>query len=140
MRLTGEQKWFNHISLYGDIYMREFLNITKALADETRVRILLALQNQELCVCQITELFGLAQSTVSKHLSVLYQAGLVNYRKEGRWMIYALPVKTSGEVRAALGWARKSLANDPTIAADGAALKKVLRMDPVELCKKQCQR
>jgi ArsR family transcriptional regulator len=55
--------------------MREFMNITKALADENRVRTLLALRKGELCVCQTTEL-GLAPSTVSKHLSILYQAGL----------------------------------------------------------------
>ncbi len=120
--------------------MKEFLNITKALADETRVRILLALQDQELCVCQITEIFGLAQSTVSKHLSVLYQAGLVNFRKEGRWMLYALPVKTTNEVREALALVQKSLAGDLVIAADRQGLKKVLQMDPVELCKRQCAR
>ena len=46
--------------------MREFMAITKALSDANRVRILLALRRHELCVCQITELFGLATSTVSK--------------------------------------------------------------------------
>ena len=71
--------------------MREFMNITKALADENRVRTLLALRKGELCVCQITELFGLAPSTVSKHLSILFQAGLVESRKEGRWIYYQLP-------------------------------------------------
>ena len=45
--------------------MREFMNITKALEDENRVRALLALRKGELCVCQLTELFGLAASTVS---------------------------------------------------------------------------
>ena len=59
--------------------MREFMNITKALADANRVRMLLALRGRELCVCQITELFGLAPSTMSKHLSILYQAGLVDF-------------------------------------------------------------
>ena len=73
--------------------MKDFLNITKALADENRLRMLMALQDGELCVCQITELMGLAMSTVSKHLSILYQAGLVNARKEGRWMYYSLPGK-----------------------------------------------
>ena len=75
--------------------MREFMNITKALADENRVRALLALRHGELCVCRITELFGLAVSTVSKHLSILYQAGLVESRKEGRWMYYRLPGKSA---------------------------------------------
>jgi DNA-binding transcriptional ArsR family regulator len=48
------------------------------------VRILLALRGGEMCVCQITELFGLAVSTTSKHLSILYQARLVDSRKDGR--------------------------------------------------------
>ena len=61
--------------------MREFMTITKALADDKRVRTLLALRKDELCVCQITALLGLAVSTVSKHLSILYQAGLVESRK-----------------------------------------------------------
>ena len=75
--------------------MREFMNITKALADETRVRMLMALRGGELCVCQITELFGLAPSTVSKHLSILFQAGLVESRKADRWVYYRLPGKNA---------------------------------------------
>ena len=59
------------------VSFKEFLNITKALADENRLRMLMALVGGELCVCQITELMGLALSTVSKHLSVLYQAAKV---------------------------------------------------------------
>ena len=88
----------NVISLYGEIQymtMREFMAITKALADENRVRVLLALQGGELCVCQITELFGLAASTISKHLSILYQAGLVDSRKDGRWIYYS-PARERG--------------------------------------------
>jgi DNA-binding transcriptional ArsR family regulator len=89
--------------------VKDFLNITKALADENRLRMLLALQNGELCVCQITELMGLAMSTVSKHLSLLYQAGLVNARKEGRWMYYSLPGKGAPTAaREAVGWVRRS--------------------------------
>jgi predicted transcriptional regulator len=55
--------------------MRDLMKITKALADENRIRVLLALREGELCACQITELFGLAPSTMSKHLSILYQPG-----------------------------------------------------------------
>ena len=71
--------------------MREFMSISKALADANRVRMVLALREQELCACQLTELFGLAPSTMSKHLSILYQARLVNTRKDGRWVYYSLP-------------------------------------------------
>ena len=70
--------------------MWDFMAVTKALADENRVRMLLALQKQELCVCQIIELVKLAPSTVSKHMSILRSAHLVDARKDGRWMYYRL--------------------------------------------------
>jgi DNA-binding transcriptional ArsR family regulator len=120
--------------------MREFMAIPKALADENRVRMLMLLQDGELCVCQITELFGLAASTISKHLSILYHAGLVDSRKDGRWIYYSLPAKASAPPREAIRWVAKSLAGDPRIAEDAARLKKILAMDPVELCKRQCRK
>jgi DNA-binding transcriptional ArsR family regulator len=121
--------------------MREFMNITKALADESRVRTLLALRGGELCVCQITELFGFAPSTVSKHLSILFQARLVESRKDGRWIYYQLPGKNApGAVREALNWIEKSQARDPQILADKKQLAKILKQDPAELCKRQCKK
>ena len=119
--------------------MREFMNITKALADENRVRTLLALRKGELCVCQITELFGLAPSTVSKHLSILFQAGLVYSRKDGRWIYYQLPGKGApAAVREALDWIVKALAGTPHVLEDNKQLKRILKQDPAELCKRQC--
>jgi len=121
--------------------MREFMNITKALADENRVRALLALRKGELCVCQITELFGLAPSTISKHLSILFQAGLVESRKDGRWIYYQLPGKNAPvKVREALDWIEKSLATSPHVLEDNQQLKKILKQDPAELCKRQCKK
>src|SRR5215472_12176179 len=119
--------------------MKAFLNITKALADENRVRMLMALQGGEECVCRITELMGLAMSTVSKHLSILYQAGLVNARKEGRWMYYSLPAKgTAAAALEAVVWVRRSLDGNERIAEDEKRLKKVQEMDLSEVCKRQC--
>ena len=119
--------------------MQSFLNITKALADESRLRMLLALQHGELCVCQLTELLGLAMSTVSKHLSVLYQAGLVSVRKEGRWMYYSLPGKGApNAAREAVAWVRRSLKASERSAEDAKRLEKVLAMDLGELCKRHC--
>ena len=115
------------------------MKITKALADENRLRVLLALQQQALCVCQITELMGLAMSTVSKHLSILYQAGLVSARKEGRWMYYSLPGKgTPTAAREAVAWVRRSLAQSERAAEDAKRLKKGLAMDTALLCKRLC--
>jgi ArsR family transcriptional regulator len=115
--------------------MFAFMNITKALADENRVRALLALQGCELCACQIIELLGLAPSTVSRHMSILKQARLVQARKDGRWMYYRLPGKTaSAPVREAIAWIKKSLANDRRIQRDAVRLKAILAMDREILC------
>ena len=120
--------------------MREFMNIAKALADANRVRVLLALQAGELCACQITELLGLAASTMSKHLSILYQAQLVQTRKEGRWVYYSLPgTDAPASVHAALEWVMSTLAGSNQAAADAARLKTILQIDPTELCRKQCR-
>ncbi|MDX9974162.1 MAG: metalloregulator ArsR/SmtB family transcription factor [FCB group bacterium] len=121
--------------------MREFMAVVKALADESRVRLLLALADGEVCVCQLVELAELAPSTVSKHLSILKQAGLIDSRKEGRWMHYRLAGDGAPRAaREALAWALGSLEGDPTVKADRARLKEILSMDPVELCRRQCCR
>jgi len=121
--------------------MREFMNITKALADENRVRTLLALRKGELCVCQITELCELAPSTVSKHLSILFQAGLVESRKDGRWIYYQLPGKEAPVVvREAIDWVEKALDGNPRVTEDKQTLRRILKQDPAELCKRQCQK
>ena len=117
------------------------MNIAKALADETRVRTLLALREGELCVCQITELFGLAPSTMSKHLSILFQAGLVESRKDGRWIYYRLPGGNAPvEVRDAMDWVETSLRKNPHVVQDEQRIKEILKENPTELCRKQCQR
>jgi ArsR family transcriptional regulator, arsenate/arsenite/antimonite-responsive transcriptional repressor len=119
--------------------MRELMAITKALADPTRVRILLALKQGELCVCQITELFGLATSTVSKHLSILNQAGLIQSRKTERWVYYRLPDKSApAAAREALGWVHKALARTDEAAADGKRLRLIMKMDLAEICRRRC--
>jgi ArsR family transcriptional regulator, arsenate/arsenite/antimonite-responsive transcriptional repressor len=118
--------------------MREFMNITKALSDPNRVRIVLALRQGELCVCQITELFGFAPSTVSKHLSVLRQAGLILSRKTERWVYYRLPDKSaSAPVREAHEWVHKSVAATDEALADARKLKKILATDLAEICRRQ---
>ena len=119
--------------------MRELMKITKALADENRIRVLLALRDGELCACQITELFGLAPSTMSKHMSILYQAGLVDSRKEGRWIYFRLPNgQAPRTVKRALEWISNAAEEQPRILEDAQMLKKIVKMDPSEICKRQC--
>ena len=118
--------------------MLEFLNITKALAEENRLRILLALEVEELCVCQIIELLELAPSTVSKHIYVLRQARLVEGRKDGRWMYYRLADESaSAQVSEAIAWLKKSLSPSERIRADAKRLKAILKIDREVLCSRQ---
>ncbi len=119
--------------------MRETVDITKALADENRIRMLLALVPQELCVCQVIELFGLAPSTVSKHLSILRHARLIDSRKSGRWMHYRVAgTEAPPAAREALEWLAKSVANDVRITEDRRRLGEVLKMDVSDICKRIC--
>ncbi len=118
--------------------MREFMEITRALADENRVRALLALQERELCACQIIEFLGLAPSTVSKHLSILKQARLVETRKEGRWIYYRLADDDSSPpVKETLAWVFGSLNREPGIDKEMGKLQKVLKIDRKILCRNQ---
>jgi len=70
--------------------MEKLVNIFKALGDKNRLRIVKMLQQRTLCVCEITAVLALAPSTVSKHLSILKQAGLITDKKEGKWVYYSL--------------------------------------------------
>ena len=115
--------------------MREFLAIAKALSDASRVRALTALAGGELCVCQIIELLGLAPSTVSKHMAVLHQAGLVESRKEGRWIYYRLAEEAERScARAALAMMLDCLGKDGRIRDDAKRMKSIRKMNRDDLC------
>ncbi len=119
--------------------MREFMDVAKALADNNRVRALMALRKGELCVCQLIELLGLAPSTVSKHMSILRQARLVESRKQGRWIFYKLADNdASSEAMKAQAWVETCLKKDDEIKEDEKRLKEILKIDREELCKRQC--
>jgi DNA-binding transcriptional ArsR family regulator len=122
--------------------VNNLLSITKALSDSHRVRTLMALDGRELCVCQIVELLGLAPSTVSRHLSILAMAGLVESRKDGRWVHYHLPneSKCSDAVRESIVWMRRILAEDAKMAEDRIRLRDVLEINPEDLCRRQLRR
>lgn len=117
--------------------MQEFLAITKALSDENRVRVLMALSAGELCVCQIIELLKLAPSTVSKHISILKQARLVESTKNGKWVYYRTDSNVPKVASEAIAWAKKHLASEASIKEDAKALRLITERHPVEVCKSQ---
>jgi ArsR family transcriptional regulator len=103
--------------------MKSFLKITKALSDPNRVKILKMLQYRRLCVCEIQGALKLAQPTISKHLKVLEEAGLVAYEKEGLWVNYHLTDgRESPYAATLLGNLKHWLEGDPEIQE----IKKIL--------------
>ncbi len=70
--------------------MKEFIRVMKALSDPTRVKILKILEKRLMCVCEIQTAIGVAQSTTSKNLKLLEDAGLVESQKDGLWVNYTL--------------------------------------------------
>jgi len=116
--------------------LRRYEAVMKAVADPTRVRILKMLEPGELCVCQIIAVLSLSPSTVSKHLSLLKSAGLVNDRKEKKWVHYSLDRGSddpyvAGILQELSSW----LDRDPVIVRDCARLAGARKdLGPSALC------
>ena len=106
--------------------LETFEIVAKAVADPSRARILKLLEGGELCVCQITAVLDLAPATVSKHVAALKTAGLVQQRRDGKWVYYRLAEREFNPYAAPfLSLVRASLANDPTVSEDRRVLAMV---------------
>ena len=113
--------------------MKHTLNILKVIGEETRLRIFMALVDQELCVCQIVSMLGLAASTTSKHLALMYQAGIIEQRKEGRWAYYS--IATDWIVKNKLHkWLLEELTSSDKIKEDRLKLAEYLKNWGKEAC------
>ncbi len=97
--------------------MKEFLRVMKAVSDPTRVKILKILERRFMCVCELQTALGSAQSTTSKHLKILEDAGLVAFNKDGLWVNYTLADgRQSPYAAALLGNLRHWLNDDAEIS------------------------
>jgi ArsR family transcriptional regulator len=112
--------------------MKEFIRVMKAVSDPTRVKILKILEHRTMCVCELQTALGAAQSTTSKHLKILEDAGLVDSFKDGLWVNYALADgRDSPYAASLLGNLRHWLNEEPDISrlvasADGIDRFKIL--------------
>jgi len=117
--------------------MKNILSICKALSDQNRLRVVFALMEfDELCVCQITELLQISGATVSRHLGVLANAGIIDSRKEGRWVILRLK-KNKKRLEPVLNWLESSKKDDGKVKQDYKQLNKILACSREEICRKQ---
>ncbi len=98
--------------------MKEFVRVMKSLSDPNRVKMIKMLQSRPMCVCEVQAALGIAQPTVSNHLKVLEEAGLVASEKDGLWVNYST---TDGEISPyaalLLGALKHWLKDDPEVAA-----------------------
>ena len=105
--------------------MEALRQVFKTLTDPTRMRLLFLLEREELAVQELMQVLDMAQSTVSRHLGILREAGLLEDRREGTWVYYRLkPV--NGAWREVWDLTKRSLTSDPTRSRDVAALESIL--------------
>lgn len=113
--------------------MRELMKTLKAVADKNRMRILKMLGQKIMCVCEMSAVLGITQPSVSKHLSILKNAGLISDERNGQWMDYFLCEDKINKYAPVIlsnikGW----LNNDPGIKQD---LRKIKTLKRGKLCR-----
>ena len=89
-----------------------------ALADKTRLRLLNLMKDQEICVCFFTEVLSESQPKISRHLAYLRNAGLVEARRDGKWMHYSIKEPLDENARAVLSAALQWLESREDMRAD----------------------
>lgn len=112
--------------------MEEYVDLFKALSDETRLRIMVLLSEKELCVCQIETALGLPQVKVSRHLAVLRYSGLVKDRRDGLWVYYSLTKPKNKVEESLFECFRECLRKEPALKTDLTNMKKCVTQ-PLEL-------
>ncbi len=111
----------------------EAVQINKALGHPARTRIMAMLRSGELCACQVTAVLNLAPSTVSAHLRELRRAGLVDERKDGRWIYYGL--RKAGHPDKIVDWLWQRVKTDPQVISDAAFVEQLRALPVEELCR-----
>jgi ArsR family transcriptional regulator len=110
--------------------MKDFVKVMKALSDPNRVKIMKMLQHKTMCVCELRTALSITQPSVSKHLKILENAGLVDHSKDGLWVNYYLTDGADSPYAATiLGNLRHWLEEEPEIAGLVRELPMIRRED-----------
>ncbi len=115
--------------------MKNTAQLFKALSDETRLRVLALLTAGELCVCDLVAVLELPQSTVSRHLAYLRNAGLVADRRQGVWMFYRFAQPTGPLHRDLLHLLHQRLVEIPQARQDALSLQERLVQKSEAVCR-----
>ena len=112
--------------------VRPFSRLFKALADETRLRIVALLAHGELCVCHLEEALQLSQPKVSRHLATLRAADVVEDRRDGTWVYYRLLRQSDADCERQLRSLAKTFAKRGVLRRD---LERLVKVRGPESCK-----
>ncbi len=107
--------------------MESAVAFAKALADSTRLRIVAALREHELCVCELCDALKLSQSTLSTHLTLLRESGVVETRKDGKWIYYAVAPAFDGLIGDIFAHF-DDIASDRSVGRDSQRVKARLKL------------
>jgi ArsR family transcriptional regulator len=111
---------------------RNSVNVFKALSDPNRLRIMKMVSERELCLCEVREILNLSNSTVSRHLTILRDAGLLLDSKDGKWVNFQVNDKSDQQfIRSILALIQKSFDDDDVVRDD---MKKVRKVDRKKIC------
>jgi len=97
----------------------------KALADQTRLRLINLIADDEICVCFFVEVLKTNQPKISRHLAYLKRAGVVAARREGKWIHYRLVEPADPHAARIFREVRLSLDNNPAMVSDRTRLRKI---------------
>jgi ArsR family transcriptional regulator len=111
--------------------MNALVKATKALSDETRLRMINLLLQKECCVCEVMQVLKISQTRASRNLNVLRDAGFLNVRKDGLWSYYSIVRRSTNDPNSyLLDAVARGLKKDPTGLKDLKNLKKAKRLGP----------
>ncbi|MFC1916421.1 ArsR/SmtB family transcription factor [Chloroflexota bacterium] len=111
--------------------MQDLIKATKALSDETRLRILNLLLERECCVCEVIQALAISQSRTSRNLGILQDAGFLKARREGLWTVYAIDWQAANRYATALArLLRESPISHEILEKDRKRLKQAKRIGP----------
>ncbi|MCL5772299.1 MAG: metalloregulator ArsR/SmtB family transcription factor [Actinobacteria bacterium] len=117
-----------------DSKLNKIIKVIKALSDESRIRIVNLLKTKdEICVCELTEIINLSQPTISSHLKKLYEAEIIDFKKEGLWVNYYLNKEMDNEIETLVNLLSKYIKEDFIIKQD---FLKISSLDRFTICKK----
>ena len=111
--------------------MQDLIKVMKALSDETRLRILRVLLEQECCVCEVMQALDISQSRASRNLGILQDAGFLRVRRDGAWMLYSIDWESANRYTTSLAkLLKESLVSNEVLEQDRERLSHAKRIGP----------